>query len=130
MLSVVQHTIGLRFNEKPWSELRHIPVDQEGEYTFLLRPQTSTHPERLLCEIKVVDSVKLVTLRSTYKVENNTLYPLELMLVNDQGEPLHSVERLAPDESYAVPIDIVAQCRVKLQPDRKFIRGCQVLYEN
>ena len=52
------------------------------------------------------------------------------MLVNDQGEPLHSVERLSPDESYPVPIDIVAQCRVRLQPDRKFIRACQFLCEN
>ena len=52
------------------------------------------------------------------------------MLVNNQGEPLHSVERLAPDESYSVPIDIVAQCGVRLQPDRKFISAYHLLCEN
>ncbi|KAK2461917.1 hypothetical protein APHAL10511_006380 [Amanita phalloides] len=118
--SFIQHNIGLSFDGKPWGQLHHMPVNQEGEYTFLLRPQTSTQPKRLLCEIKVVDSVKLVTLRSTYKIENSTLYPLELMLVNEQGEPIHSVERLAPGDSYPIPIDIVTQCRIRLQPDQGF----------
>ena len=118
--SFVRHSICLRFDGKPWEQLRSIPVDQEGEYTFLLRPRKSEHPNRLLCEVKVVDSIKVVTLRSTYKIENSTLYPLELMLVNDQGQPLHSVEKLAPGQSYSVPIDMVTQCQVRLQPDREF----------
>ncbi|KAF8622462.1 hypothetical protein AX15_006983 [Amanita polypyramis BW_CC] len=126
--SFVQHSICLHFDGKPWEKLRSIPVDREGEYTFLLRPRTSKHLNRLLCEVKVVDSVKVVTLRSTYKIENNTLFPLELMLVNDQGQPLHSVEKLAPGQSYSVPIDMVMQCRVRLQPDQGFgYRWCRAI---
>ncbi|KAF8640890.1 hypothetical protein AX17_000538 [Amanita inopinata Kibby_2008] len=118
--SLGQHSIGLRFDGKTWEPLRNIPVDREGEYTFLLRPRTSKYPSRLLCEIRVVDSVKVVTLRSTYKIENNTLYPLELMLVDDQGQPVHSLEKVVPGQDYSLPIDAVTQCRVRLQPDQGF----------
>lgn len=38
--------------------------------------------------------MKVVTLRSAYKVENLTLYPLELILVDERGQPVHSVEKI------------------------------------
>ena len=38
--------------------------------------------------------MKLVTLRSTYKVENLTLYPIELTLVDDNGRPVYSLEKI------------------------------------
>lgn len=60
----------------------------------MLRPHTDSIAHRLLCEIKVQDNVKLVTLRSTYKVQNQTLYPIELMLVDDKGRPVRSLEKI------------------------------------
>ena len=89
-----QHNIGVQFVGKPWEQLRSIPVDREGEYTFSLRPRTEKYSNRLLCEVKVEDNVKVVTIRSTYKIENQTLYPLELTLVDDTGHPVHSLERI------------------------------------
>ncbi|PFH54473.1 hypothetical protein AMATHDRAFT_72271 [Amanita thiersii Skay4041] len=127
-VSLGQHSIGLRFDGKPWEELRSIPVDREGEYTFPLRPQAGKYPLRILCEIKVVDCVKLVILRSTYKVENNTLYPLELLLVNEQGQPAGSLEKLAPGEDYPLPIDVLTRYRVRIQPDQGFgYRWCSAI---
>lgn len=55
-----------------------VPVDREGEYTFALRPRTEKCYNRLLCEVRVEASIKIVTLRSTYRVQNRTLYPLEI----------------------------------------------------
>jgi vacuolar protein sorting-associated protein 13A/C len=78
-----QHSIAIEFVGKPWEPLRGVPVDREGEFTFALRPRTEKYSNRLLCEVKVQDNVKIVTIRSTYKVENQTLYPLELTLVDD-----------------------------------------------
>ena len=69
-------------------------MDREGEYIFSLRPRSGKYAHRLLCEVKMQDNVKLVTLRSTYKVDNETLYPLELMLVDDSGQPVHPVEKI------------------------------------
>lgn len=89
-----QHSIAIRFVGKPWEELRGVPVDREGEFTFSLRPRSEKHSNRLLCEVKVQDNVKVVTIRSTYKIENQTLYPLELTLVDDSGHPVYSLEKI------------------------------------
>jgi hypothetical protein len=48
---------------------------------------------RLLCEVRVVDNVKVVTIRSTYRVENRTLYPLELALA-DEGSSSFPMEKI------------------------------------
>jgi vacuolar protein sorting-associated protein 13A/C len=84
----------------------------------------------------VQDNVKVVTIRSTYKIENQTLYPLELTLVDDTGQPVYSLEKIGtrytiqrvyppcltplvvPGQSYSLPIEAVMQNRIRLQPDR------------
>ncbi|KAI0932190.1 hypothetical protein AcW2_000882 [Taiwanofungus camphoratus] len=114
------NSIGLQVVGKPWEHLRGIPVDREGEYTFSLRPRTEKYAYRLLCEVRVQDNVKVITLQSTYKVVNETLYPLELTLVDDSGQPTHSVEKIVPGQDYALPIESVNKYRIKLQPDQGF----------
>ncbi|KAF8216245.1 hypothetical protein K438DRAFT_1748990 [Mycena galopus ATCC 62051] len=115
-----QHSVGLQFDGKPWEQLRSIPVDREGEYIFTLRPRTEKYPHRLLVEVKVVDTVKVVTLRSTFKIENLTLYPIELTLVDDAGHPVQSLEKVAPGEQYSLPIEAVTLNKVRIQPDQGF----------
>lgn len=44
--------------------------------------------------MKVQGNVKLVVLRSTYKIENHTLYPTELTLVDETGQPVYAVEKI------------------------------------
>ncbi|KAF9241379.1 vacuolar protein sorting-associated protein 13 [Melanogaster broomeanus] len=123
-----QHNIGVQIVGKPWEALRGIPVDREGEFTFSLRPRTTQYTDRLLCAVAVQDNVKVVTLRSTYLVENQTFYPLELMLVDHTGHPVYSLERIAPGQDYALPIEAVTQNRVRLQPDQGFgYRWCSSL---
>lgn len=106
--------------EHSWEPLRGIPVDREGEYVFALRPRTEKYPTRVLLDVKVVENTKVITIRSTYKVENLTLYPLELMLVDEQGHPVNSMEKILPGHEYALPIDAVTRHRVRIQPDRKY----------
>ncbi|XP_006454344.1 hypothetical protein AGABI2DRAFT_114096 [Agaricus bisporus var. bisporus H97] len=118
--SVGEHTLGVQFANKAWEQIRGIPVDREGEYVYSLRPQSGKYPERLLCEVKVVENTKIVTIRSTFKVENLTLYPLELMLVDEAGHPVASLEKIAPGQEYALPIDAVAKNRIRIQPDQGF----------
>jgi len=76
-------------------------VDREGEFCFALRPRSDGSAHRLLCEVKVQDNVKLVTLRSTYKVENLTLYPIELTLVDDKGRPVYSLEKIGTHPAFS-----------------------------
>ena len=76
----------------------------------------------MLCEVKVVDTIKVVTIRSTYQVENLTLYPLEVMLVDDHGHPAYSLERIVPGQEFPLPIEAASRYRVRIQPDRAFIQ--------
>ncbi|KAM5536198.1 hypothetical protein V8D89_010097 [Ganoderma adspersum] len=115
-----RNSIGLQIVGKQWEHLRSVPVDREGEYTFSLRPRTEKYAHRLVCEVKVQGNVKLVILRSTYKVENNTLYPLELTLVDETGQPVYAVEKIVPGQDYALPLEAVNHCRVRIQPDQGF----------
>lgn len=111
-------------------------MDREGEFCFALRPQSDGSTRRLLCEVKVQENVKLVTLRSTYQIENLTLYPIEVTLVDDKGRPLYSLEKIgsylsprrnggmlklfaAPGQYYPLPIETVGHNRIRIQPDRK-----------
>ncbi|KZT02705.1 vacuolar protein sorting-associated protein 13 [Laetiporus sulphureus 93-53] len=114
------NSIGLQFIGKPWEPLRSIPLDREGEFTFSLRPRTDKYAHRLLVEVRVQGNVKVVTLRSIYRVVNDTLYPLELTLVDEAGQPVHSVEKIAPGQDYALPIEAVNRDRIRVQPDRGF----------
>lgn len=79
---------------KQWEQIRSIPVDREGEFAFTLRPKTDKLAHRVVCEVAVQDNVKIVTIRSTYRVENCTLYPLEITLVDELGRPVHSPEKI------------------------------------
>ncbi|KAF5355629.1 hypothetical protein D9756_003767 [Leucocoprinus leucothites] len=117
---VGEHILGIQFVNKNWEQIRGIPVDREGEFVYSLRPHTGKYPERLMCEVKVVENTKVITIRSTYKVENLTLYPLELMLVDDTGHPIASLEKIAPGQEYSLPIDAVTKNRIRIQPDQGF----------
>ncbi|KIM48205.1 hypothetical protein M413DRAFT_439924 [Hebeloma cylindrosporum] len=115
-----QHNIGIQFVEKSWEQLRGIPVDREGEFVYSLRPRTEKYLSRLLCEVKVVDNTKIVTIRSTYKIENLTLYPIELMLVDESGHPVYSLEKIVPGREFSLPIEAVIKNRIRIQPDQGF----------
>lgn len=115
-----QHNIGVQIAGKPWDAVRGIPVDREGEFTFSLKPRGEKYIDRLLCAITVENNVKIVTLRSTYLVVNQTFYPLELMLVDNSGRPVYSLEKILPGQDYALPIEAVTRNRVRLQPDQGF----------
>ena len=136
MNSSRNNTIGIQFHGRTWQPLRCIPVDTEGESVYILRPRTGPVSDRLLCEIRVEETVKIVTLRSTYMVDNLTLYPLELVLVDANNKPDYTVQKLgesldqptniqgtnsslAPGRSYSVPIEAVTQHRLKIRPDSR-----------
>ena len=87
-----------------------------------------------MCEVVIKDNVKTVTLRSTYKVENQTFYPLEVAMVDNTGHPVSSIDKIgtrqpdqifhvltfkkAPGEDYALPIEAASRDRIRIQPDR------------
>ena len=72
-----------------------------------------------MCEIATKDNVKTVTLRSTYKVENQTFYPLEIALVDDTGHPVYPIEKLGTEAlvySYQRTSQFVSSSRRRFYP--------------
>ena len=79
--SVGRHNrLSVQVQGKPWEAVQGIPVDREGQRSIVLRPKLEPLGTRLLCEITVDNNVKIVTLRSSFKIENKTLYPIEISL--------------------------------------------------
>lgn len=95
MSSSAQQNIGVQFVGKSWENLRSLPIDREGEFTFSLKPRIDKLPARILCEVTLENNTKVVTIRSTYIVENKTLYPLELTLVDANGHPVYSLQKIS-----------------------------------
>lgn len=113
-----------------------IPVDREGEFIYSLLPRTQEVADRLLIEVTAKDNVKIVTLRSTYKVENKTLCPIDVVLVDGEGQLGSSVTLgehqmilicmqlilthiIDPGQDYAIPIEAVLAKNVKVRPHSK-----------
>ncbi|KAJ1311504.1 hypothetical protein OPQ81_009991 [Rhizoctonia solani] len=114
------HLIGMQFQGKSWEPVKGIPVDREGEFVYGLRPVLDKVMDRLLCEITVKDNVKIITLRSTYNVENLTSYTMELVLVDSLNKPAYSVHKIEPGGQYSLPIEAVTKNRIKIRPDAGF----------
>ncbi|KAI0275069.1 vacuolar protein sorting-associated protein 13 [Gloeopeniophorella convolvens] len=114
-------SIAVQFVGHAWERLSGVPVDREGEYTFALRPRVEKYYNRLLCEVKVEASIKVVTLRSTYRVHNRTLYPLEVAIGEggDHGSA-GIVIKLAPGQDYSLPLAKIGKSRLRVQPDSGF----------
>lgn len=92
--NIVHNSIGIFLEDTPWERVKHISVEREGEQVYRLRPRLDKVAHRVLCEIKLVNNVKVVTLRSTFKVQNLTLVPSEMVLVDEHGKKASAVFKL------------------------------------
>lgn len=88
------NSIGIKFESKPWEHLRSVPVNREGQFIYSLRPRPKTGSNKVMCEIMAKDNIKIVTLRSTYNITNQTFYPLEIALVDDSGHLISQAEKI------------------------------------
>ncbi len=69
-------------------------VDREGDFSYSLRPRKDQVPHRLVCDIKLKDNVKIVTLRSSMKIENQTHLPMEMVLIDASGKASSEVYKI------------------------------------
>ncbi|KIM32678.1 hypothetical protein M408DRAFT_326439 [Serendipita vermifera MAFF 305830] len=114
------NSIGLRFDGKEWDPIPSVTVDKEGQFPVLLRPKVDGILHRLLCDVTVIDNVKVVTLRSTYKIDNECMYPLEVILVDEHNKPTYALQKIEAKKSYSLPIEAVMINRIKIRPDAGF----------
>jgi vacuolar protein sorting-associated protein 13A/C len=65
-----------------WTSVGGVSVVREGDKVYPLRPSIDKVTHRLLCHVEIIDNVKVVTFRSTFQVRNDTLFPIEMGIVN------------------------------------------------
>lgn len=134
--AVVHNALSFIIQDSPWERVRHVSLEREGEQTYRLRPKIDKVTHRLLCEVKLVNNVKVVTLRSTLKIENLTMVPSEMVMVESDGKKTGAVYKIreaqysvgcvppltmkpAPGGECSVPIEAAYHKRIKLRPDRE-----------
>jgi len=109
--------LSVHLEDMPWDRVRHISVEQEGEYVMTLRPKLNKVSHRLLCEVKLVNNVKQITFQSTFRVDNRALIPFEVGLVEADGQVGDTVMRIEPGTSSSLPICAAYDKRLKVRPD-------------
>ncbi|KAI9493351.1 hypothetical protein BDB00DRAFT_946102 [Zychaea mexicana] len=104
-----------------WETLRNVPVDIQGEHTYSLRPRINDVQHRVVFDVKLVNNLKVVTIRSAMVIENRTLLPVEVGLLDDAGQKLDGpVKKIPPGEDYALPIERAYHNRFCIRPDAGF----------
>ncbi|PWZ02331.1 hypothetical protein BCV70DRAFT_172197 [Testicularia cyperi] len=112
--------LSLQIEGMPWERLRHISVDREGEYMLTLRPKLDKVAHRVQYDVKLHDNVKYITFRSSFKIENKTLIPVEMAILDSQGNVTDQVRKIAPGGDCPVPIEAAYHCRIRIRPDPGF----------
>lgn len=69
-------------------------MDEEGKFSFTLQGPDGQVTDKLMCEVTLRENVKVVTFRSTLVVVNKTLYPIEVMIVGNDGHHVFGIEKI------------------------------------
>ncbi|GAA5827080.1 hypothetical protein JCM11251_002234 [Rhodosporidiobolus azoricus] len=117
------NSLTVAFEGVGWERLKHVYVDREGEHIHRLHPKIEKVTHRLLCDVKLIDNVKVVTFRSTFLVENKSLVNAEMVIVDEHGKKASQIYKIPPGGDCAVPILSAYHDRIKLRPDPGFGYG-------
>lgn len=69
-----------------WETIRNISVDTQGEHMYSLRPRINNIQHRIVFDVKLVNNLKIVTIRSAMTIENNTLLPIDVGILDPRGQ--------------------------------------------
>jgi vacuolar protein sorting-associated protein 13A/C len=85
MTEAVSNILNVQLEGALWETLRNAHVDTEGEHVYALRPLVRNVQHRIVFDVKLVDNVKVVTIRSAMVIENRTLLPVDVTLLDSRG---------------------------------------------
>ncbi|KAG1249336.1 hypothetical protein G6F68_013391 [Rhizopus microsporus] len=116
MTEVTSNNINVQIDGAQWKSLRDVQLDTEGEHMHPLEPRLENVQHHIVFDVKLVNNVKIVTIRSALVIENRTLLSVDLL--DSEGE--RPVVKIAPGEDYALPIEQAYANRFRLRPDEGF----------
>lgn len=114
------NAFGVQLEDTPWERVRNISADREGDHPYVLKPRVNKVAHRLVCDIQLKDNVKIVTFRSSFKVENLTHLPMELVMIDENGKAASPVNHIPPGDDFPLPIEAAYGQRFRMRPDRGF----------
>ncbi|KAI8990033.1 hypothetical protein BDB01DRAFT_718047 [Pilobolus umbonatus] len=118
--TVTSNIINVQIEGALWESLRNIKVDTEGEHMHTLRPAINNVQHHIVFDVKLVDKIKIVTLRSSLVIENRTLLSVDLASITPMGKMDGRVQKIAPGDDYAIPIKMAYSNRFCIRPDAGF----------
>ena len=118
--SFASNNLNVQIDGAMWESLRDVQLDTEGEHTLPLRPMANHVQHRIVFDIKLVDNIKIVTIRSSLVVENRTLLSVDFASIDPSGKMDGAVIKIAPGEDYAIPIEKAYTNRFCIRPDAGF----------
>lgn len=74
-------TLGLEFENADLTILRSIPVNKIGEHVYTLFDNSTKEKHRIIFDIRVVNHLKQISIRSSVLLHNDTEDNLEIMLI-------------------------------------------------
>jgi hypothetical protein len=94
------NSLTVLFEGTSWERLKHVFVDREGEHIYALRPKVDKVTHRLLCDVKLVENVKVVTFRSTLLIENCSLVNAEMVVVDENGKRASQIYKIRESQIF------------------------------
>ncbi|KAI8644804.1 hypothetical protein BD408DRAFT_104972 [Parasitella parasitica] len=121
--SFASNNLNVQIDGAMWESLRDIKLDTEGEHMHALRPMVANVQHRIVFDVKLVDNIKIVTIRSSLVIENRTLLSVDVASIDPSGKMDGSVKKVAPGENYPIPIEKAYTNRFCIRPDAGFGYG-------
>jgi vacuolar protein sorting-associated protein 13A/C len=118
--SFASNNINLQVDGAMWESLRDVNLDTEGEHMHPLRPMLNNVQHRIVFDVKLVDNIKIVTIRSAFVIENRTLLSVDFASIDPSGKMDGSIKKIAPGQDFAIPIEKAYTNRFCIRPDSGF----------
>ncbi|RCI04898.1 hypothetical protein CU098_003059, partial [Rhizopus stolonifer] len=118
MTDITSNNINVQIDGAQWKSLRDVQLDTEGEHMHPLEPRLDNVQHHIVFDVKLVNNVKIVTIRSAFVVENRTLLSIDLISLDPMGKK--SEIKIPPGEDYAVPIEQSYANQFCVRPDEGF----------
>jgi hypothetical protein len=88
------HKLAVQLVGAGWETLHNVEVDRTSAKQYTLRPRINDIVHRLACDITLEGNVKVVTLRSTLQIKNNTMMAIEVATIDATGTMTSPAQRV------------------------------------
>jgi vacuolar protein sorting-associated protein 13A/C len=106
--------LGVHLMESPYSDVRAISVTSVGEHLHVLYPKLQMVSDRIVCDIRLRDQRKVITIRSPLVIKNSTQVAVQLALLGDESGKTWTLE---PNSSRAIPLWQTLDAQLVARPD-------------